>query len=82
MSDDAAAMIEKLPEAARKLRQTMSDARASGKTPLQNMQEAANEIQGAAADAGVKPGARAARGPGAGALRLAARLRARAIRAC
>jgi predicted PurR-regulated permease PerM len=58
--DDAAATIEKLPEAARKLRQTLTDARAGGgKTPLQNMQEAANEIQGAAADAGLKPGMRA-----------------------
>lgn len=65
LSDDAAAMIETLPEAARKLRQNMTDARAGGKTPLQNMQEAANEIQGAAADAGLKPGARpsAARAP-------------------
>jgi predicted PurR-regulated permease PerM len=60
LSGDAAAMIEKLPEAARKLRQTMTDARAGGKTPLQNMQEAANEIQGAAADAALKPGTRAA----------------------
>ena len=58
--DDAAAMIERLPEAARKLRQNVTDARASGRTPLQNMQEAANEIQGAAADAGLKPGTRAA----------------------
>ncbi len=65
LRDDAAAMIETLPEAARKLRQTMTEARAGGKTPLQNMQEAANEIQGAAADAGLKPGMRAAavRGP-------------------
>ncbi len=60
LRDDAAAMIERLPEAARKLRQTMSDSRESGKTPLQNMQEAANEIQGAAADAALKPGTRAA----------------------
>jgi len=58
LSDDAAAMIEKLPEAARKLRQTLSDARTSIPSPLQNMQEAANEIQGAATDAGAKPGAR------------------------
>jgi len=58
LSDDAAAMIETLPEAARKLRQNMTDARADGKSPLQNMQDAANEIQGAAADAGLKPGAR------------------------
>jgi predicted PurR-regulated permease PerM len=60
LSGDAAAMIEKLPEAARKLRQTMTDASAGRKTPLQNMQEAANEIQGAAADAALKPGTRAA----------------------
>jgi predicted PurR-regulated permease PerM len=60
--DDAAATIEKLPEAARKFRQAMTDARAGGgKTPLQNMQEAANELQGAAADAAaLKPGMRAA----------------------
>src|SRR5512140_1695032 len=41
LSNDAAAMIERLPEAAKKLRQTMTDARAGGKTPLQNVQEAA-----------------------------------------
>jgi len=59
LSNDGAAMIEKLPEAARKLRQTVTDARAGGKTTLQNVQEAANEIQGAAAEAALKPGARA-----------------------
>jgi predicted PurR-regulated permease PerM len=54
-------MIEKLPEAARKLRQTLTDARAGGgKTALQNVQEAANVIQGAAADVALKPGMRAA----------------------
>jgi predicted PurR-regulated permease PerM len=53
------AMIEKLPEAARKLRQNLVIARANGPTALQNMQEAANEIQGAATDAGVKTGTRA-----------------------
>ena len=58
MSDDAAAVIETLPEAARKLRQNLSAARTSGPTALQNMQDAANEIQGAATDAGAKPGAR------------------------
>jgi len=58
LSDDVASMVEKLPDAARKLRQNLTAARASGPTPLQNMQEAANEIQGAAADAGAKPGAR------------------------
>jgi len=46
LSDDAAAMIEKLPDAARKLRQTLSDSRESGPTPLQNMQEAAKQIEG------------------------------------
>jgi predicted PurR-regulated permease PerM len=59
LSDDATAMIEKLPDAARKLRQSLSDARSSGPTALQNMQEAASELQGAATDAGAKPGARA-----------------------
>src|SRR3972149_11811426 len=58
LSDDFAAMVEKLPEAARKLRQSLSVARTSAPTALQNMQEAANEIQGAATDAGAKPGAR------------------------
>jgi len=55
MSDDATAAIEKLPEAARKLRRELSTARTGAPTALQNMQEAANEIQGAAADAGTKP---------------------------
>ena len=64
VSDDIAAMVEKLPEAARKLRQTLSDARVGGPTTLQNMQEAANELQGAASDAGAKPGARAAASQG------------------
>ncbi|NTU65139.1 MAG: AI-2E family transporter, partial [Chloroflexi bacterium] len=52
LSDDATAIIERLPEAARKLRQHLSDARTSSPTALQNMQEAANELQGAATDAG------------------------------
>ena len=55
LSDDAAAMIEKLPEAARKMRQNLSEDR-SGPTALQNMQEAVKQIEGAAADAGAKPG--------------------------
>jgi predicted PurR-regulated permease PerM len=65
MSGDAEALIEKLPEAARKLRQDLSTARSGGPTALQNMQEAAHQLQGAAADAGAqpeagaKPGARA-----------------------
>jgi predicted PurR-regulated permease PerM len=60
LSDDAAATIEKLPDAARQLRQNLSDARTSAPTPLQNMQEAANQLQGAATDAGARPGARVA----------------------
>src|ERR1035437_3549416 len=58
LSDDAAAVSERLPEAARKRRETLSDPRTSGPTARQNMQEPANEIQGAATDAGAKPGAR------------------------
>ena len=53
LSDDAAAMIKKLPDAARKMRQNLSDER-TGPTALQNMQEAAKQIEGAAADAGAK----------------------------
>ena len=60
LRDDTAAMIENLPEAARRLRQDISVSRASGNTPLQNIQEAANEIQGATAEASLKPGKRAA----------------------
>ena len=62
LSDDAAAMIEKLPDAARKLRQNLSASRTSGPTALQNMQEAAKELEGATAEAAVgkaKPAARA-----------------------
>ncbi|HEV7477136.1 MAG TPA: AI-2E family transporter [Burkholderiales bacterium] len=58
MSGDAEALIEKLPEAARKLREDLSDARSGAPTALQNMQQAAKELEGAAADAGAKPKAR------------------------
>ena len=54
MSDDAAALIEKLPEAARKVRQDLSTARFGPPTALQNMQQTAEELQGAAADAGAR----------------------------
>lgn len=50
LSDDAVQMIEKLPEAARKLRLSLSAGRTSGPSALQNMQEAANQIEAAAAD--------------------------------
>jgi len=55
LRDDAEALIEKLPEAARKLRKDLSVARAGVPTALQNMQEAAKELQGAATDAGAQP---------------------------
>lgn len=51
LSDDATAMIEKLPEATRKLRQHLIDTR-TGPTTLQNMQEAAKQLEGATNDAG------------------------------
>jgi predicted PurR-regulated permease PerM len=54
VTDDAKALIEKLPEAARKLRQDLSAARTHAPTVLQNMQDAAHELQGAAADAGAR----------------------------
>ena len=63
LSDDAVAVIEKLPEAARKLRRELSSARSGVPTALQNMQEAATELQGAAAEAGNKPKARAVAAP-------------------
>jgi len=58
VSDEATVLIERLPDAARKLRQNLSATRTGNPTALQNMQEAANELQAAAADAGAKPGAR------------------------
>lgn len=63
LSDEASAMIERLPDAARKLRQHLSSPRTATPTALQNVQEAANELQGAASDAGQKPGTRASRPP-------------------
>lgn len=58
LSDGAAAMIDKFPEAASKLRQNLSEARTRGPTALQNMQETAKQLEGAATDAGAKPGTR------------------------
>jgi len=60
LSDDATAMIEKLPDAARKLRLSLSEER-SRPTALQNMQEAAKQIEGAAADAGANTDAKQGR---------------------
>jgi predicted PurR-regulated permease PerM len=55
MSADAEGLIEQLPEAARKLRKDLSIARSGAPTSLQNMQEAAQELEGAATDAGTQP---------------------------
>ena len=65
MSGDAQAVIEKMPEAARKLRKDLSSARTGAPTALQNMQEAAHELQGAASDAGAQPARGATPGSGA-----------------
>lgn len=55
LSDDVAAVIEKLPEAARTLREKLNVARGGAPSALQNMQDAANELEGAASDAGGRP---------------------------
>ena len=52
MSDDAVELIEKLPEAARKLRRDLSSARTEVPSALQNVRDAAQELEKAAADAG------------------------------
>jgi len=56
MSDDAKEVIGKLPEAARKLRQDLSTGSSGTPTALQNVQQAAQELQGAATEAGARPG--------------------------
>jgi predicted PurR-regulated permease PerM len=55
LSSEATTLIEKLPAATRDLRQHLSDIRPHSMSTLQNMQEAANQIEGAAADASIKP---------------------------
>jgi len=50
LGNDAAAMIAKLPDAARKVRQHVGEARATGPSTLEKISEAATEIQGAASD--------------------------------
>jgi predicted PurR-regulated permease PerM len=52
MGDDAASMVQKLPEAARKVREHVVRAQAGGPTAMQKIQEAATELQGAADAAG------------------------------
>lgn len=61
ISDDTQAVIEKLPDAARKLRRDLNIARVGSPSALQNMQEAADELQGAATDASEKAPAREGR---------------------
>ncbi len=63
LQDQTTAMIKKLPEAARNLRQKMANTRQTQPTALQNMQEAAKEIQSAAAEAGAGAGTRAVSRP-------------------
>jgi predicted PurR-regulated permease PerM len=54
VSGDAEALIEKWPDAARKLRKDLSAARSSAPSLFQNISEAAQQLQGAANDAGTK----------------------------
>ncbi|MHB8624449.1 MAG: AI-2E family transporter [Sulfuricaulis sp.] len=51
LRDDATTFIEKLPAAAHKLRQRITDTRARGPSVLQHVQEATNELAHAAAEA-------------------------------
>jgi predicted PurR-regulated permease PerM len=54
LSNEATAMIEKLPDATRKLRQHLSEIHPPNQSALQNMQEAAIQLEGVAADASVQ----------------------------
>ena len=58
LSGEATIVIEKLPDAARKLRMKLTTAPNAVPTALQNVQEAADELQRAAADVATKPGTR------------------------
>ncbi len=58
LSDEVAVVIEKLPDAARRLRAKLTSTRSSVPNALQNVQEAANELQKAATDVAQKPGTR------------------------
>ncbi len=51
LGDDAASVVGKLPDAARKMRRQVISAQEQGPTALQKIQEAATELQGAASDA-------------------------------
>ena len=58
LADDAVVMIEKLPDAARRLRLSLSSSKTDAPTALQNVQEAASELQRVASDASSRPGSR------------------------
>jgi predicted PurR-regulated permease PerM len=60
LSSEATSMIEKLPDATRKLRQHLSEIRPLNQSALQNVQEAAKQLEGAASDASLKHDAQAA----------------------
>jgi predicted PurR-regulated permease PerM len=60
LSDQATAMIEKLPQAARSLRLKINTEKNAVPTAIQNVQEAADELQQAASDVAAKSGKRAA----------------------
>lgn len=66
LSDGAASVVEKLPDAAREIRRHMAEAQGHGST-LRKIEEAATELQGAASEAGgaVKPVKPASRGAAA-----------------
>lgn len=54
LSGDTSAILEKLPDAARKLRQNVDSFSTHGPPALKQVQEAADELQGVAVDAGLK----------------------------
>jgi predicted PurR-regulated permease PerM len=67
LSGEVTTFIEKLPETARDLRRELQSSQAGPPTALQNMQEVAKELQGAASDVGaqapaIPPHGRAASG--------------------
>jgi predicted PurR-regulated permease PerM len=63
LADEAVVALEKLPEAARKLRQVLRSNTSTVPAALQKVQEAADELQRAATDVARKPGARPAPPP-------------------
>jgi predicted PurR-regulated permease PerM len=54
LSEDAGFMVEQLPEAARKIRQSLRTLHAEGPSVLEQVEKAAKELEKAAADAGLK----------------------------